>query len=108
MKREEIVLEIYKAINNCNGMRAIDDQLAYSEDTGLYGPRGGLDSLGIVSLVLDVEAVVNARMGTHLVLADERAMSLDRNPFRDVRSLADYVMSRIAEIEQCRPTPLSS
>jgi hypothetical protein len=32
-----------------------------------------------------------------LVLADERAMSQRHNPFRDVRSLADYVMERLNE-----------
>jgi acyl carrier protein len=108
MNRDEVVLEIYTAIAHANEMRSTDDQIAAAEETGLYGPGGSLDSLGLVSLVLDVEASVNARMGTNLVLADERAMAVGRNPFRDVRSLADYVMSRLAELELCDPEPLSS
>jgi acyl carrier protein len=108
MNRDEVIYEIYMAIGHANEMRAADDQIVAAEETGLFGPGGNLDSLGLVSLVLDVEAAVNARMGTNLVLADERAMAVGRNPFRDVRSLADNVMSRLVELELCDPEPLSS
>jgi acyl carrier protein len=66
-----------------------------AEATVLYGREGGLDSLGLVSLILDVEEAVNAQTGRGLVLADEKALAQRRSPFRTVESLADYVMARL-------------
>jgi acyl carrier protein len=88
-------------------MRAPGEQISCEECTPLYGPSGTLDSLGLVSLVLDVEEAVNARTGYGLVLADERAVSQRRSPFRDVASLADHVITRLAEAEACPSGRLS-
>ena len=97
MERDEVIHEIYNAIQRANEMRKPDDQLECAEETVLYGQGGGLDSLGLVSLIIDLEEAINARSGEQLVLADEHAMSQQRNPFRDVRSLADYIMTQLQE-----------
>jgi len=93
--RNIVVREIYQAIGRINELRDPGDRIGYSEETVLYGSGGALDSLGLVSLILDVEQAVNERVGTSLVLADAQAMAQRHNPFRDVRSLADHVMSRL-------------
>jgi D-alanine--poly(phosphoribitol) ligase subunit 2 len=67
-----------------------------AEHTRLYGPNGLLDSLRLVSLVLDLEQSVNERLGTAITIADSRAMSQQRSPFRSVGSLADYVVQTLA------------
>jgi acyl carrier protein len=59
-------------------------------DTPLFGERGLFDSLGLVSLVVTVEEGIEDQLGVALILADERAMSQARSPFRSVRSLAEY------------------
>ena len=41
-----------------------DDQIACEEETVLYGQAGRLDSLNLVSLILDVEEAVNERTGS--------------------------------------------
>jgi acyl carrier protein len=97
--REHVVQYICLALDRANELLEPVQRLARSEETVLFGPGGGLDSLGLVSLILDVEASVNDHAGVSLVLSDDRAMSQRRSPFRDVRSLADYVMSRLAEVE---------
>jgi acyl carrier protein len=107
MNRDEVVREIFTAIDRANELREPEDQLICAEGTALYGSEGGLDSLGLVSLILDVEAAVNKQAGTDLVLADEHAMSQRRNPFRDVQSLADYIMSRLSEVAPCPIAPSS-
>jgi acyl carrier protein len=92
---------IYEAIRRTNESRPPYDPLSGSEETVFYGPGGALDSLALVSLILDVEEAVNARWGTSIVLTDERAVAQRRNPFRDVASLADHVMSRLEEVRAC-------
>lgn len=73
---------------------------AVEEGTRLFGSSGFLDSVGLVSLVLDVEQQVNDRWGLSLSLADDRAMSQQRSPFRSVGSLADYVVMLAGEARQ--------
>jgi hypothetical protein len=102
MVREQVVQIIYGAIRSVNELRPADDRLPCREDTVLYGSSGSLDSLGLVSLILEVEEAVNAQCGTQLVLADAQAMSQKRNPFRDVQSMADYVMRRLEESNRCQ------
>lgn len=97
MDRDDVLKCIYAAVGRINELREPGQHLACNEETALYGAAGGLDSLNLVSLIMDVEEAVNDRTGGVLVLADERAVSQRRNPFRDVRSLADHVMTRLQE-----------
>jgi acyl carrier protein len=63
----------------------------WTETTVLFGRDAHLDSLGLVSLVADVELLLQERFGVSVNLANEHAMSLTESPFRTVRSLTDYV-----------------
>ncbi len=101
MLREQVLQAIYQAIGRTNELRPPDAQLLSEEGTALYGPGGALDSLELVSFILDVEETINLQYGTELVLADDKAMSQRRNPFRDVATLADYVTGRLEEIHPC-------
>jgi len=107
MNHDEVARDIYTAIHRANEWRSPEDRLVCAEGTTLYGSGGGLDSLELVSLILDVEAAVNKRAGTDLVLADEHAMSQRHNPFRNVQSLVDYIMSRLSEAASCPIAPSS-
>ena len=69
-------------------------------DTVLYGPDGNLDSLALVHLITEVEAAVAEEMGKEIVLADERAMSRSRSPFRTVATLRDHVAELLVEEEK--------
>jgi acyl carrier protein len=66
-----------------------------TEDTFLIGQSAVLDSMGLVSAILDIEQRLADDYDIVLVLADERAMSQKNSPFRSVRSLTDYVCRRI-------------
>jgi acyl carrier protein len=61
----------------------------------LYGEGGALDSMALVNLIADVEDAVEARFGQSIALADERAMSARRSPYRSVDSLTTAVLERL-------------
>ncbi len=69
----------------------------FNEDTLLFGRDGLFDSVALVSFILDVEEGVRQACGVNIALADERAMSQTRSPFRRVSSLADYAVQLVAE-----------
>lgn len=63
----------------------------------LFGEQGELDSLGLVSLIVDLEARVQDQLGASVVLADERAMSNRSSPFRTLESLLAHLQARVTE-----------
>jgi D-alanine--poly(phosphoribitol) ligase subunit 2 len=66
-------------------------------ETVLFGNQGILDSLGLVNLVVAVEQAIEDHFSVSISLADSRAMSQSRSPFRTIGSLADYAKSLIQE-----------
>jgi acyl carrier protein len=68
--------------------------------TALFGPRGILKSMELVSLIVDLEEKIQDEYGLSLVLADERAMSQEKSPFRSVSSLAQYICTLMDEASQ--------
>jgi len=70
------------------------------ESTYLIGRRSVLDSLGLVTLIVDLEQRLDEEHGVSLTLADDRAMSQRNSPFRTVQSLTDYIYLLIEEKQQ--------
>jgi acyl carrier protein len=71
---------------------------ALDGETHLIGPGAVLDSMGLVTLILEIEQRLEAEHGLTLVLADERAMSQKNSPFRSVQSLTDYVVGQVGAL----------
>jgi acyl carrier protein len=68
-----------------------------NDDLRLFGREAPLDSLALVTVLVGFEAALNDQFGTQLVLADDRAMSMERSPFRTVSSLVDYACTLLQE-----------
>jgi acyl carrier protein len=69
---------------------------ALNEATRLFG--GALDSVGLVSLIVELEQQIADRDEASITIADDRAMSQKRSPFRTIGSLADYVQGLMMEV----------
>ena len=67
------------------------------ESTRLIGRKAVLDSLGLVSVIVDVEQKLEEDYGIGITIADERAMSQEKSPFRTVGTLAEYVSLLLQE-----------
>jgi acyl carrier protein len=61
----------------------------------LLGASSPIDSIALVSLIADIEGRVAAEFGREVVLADERAMSAMRSPFRTAGTLAAHVKALV-------------
>ena len=60
--------------------------------TRLFGETAALDSIGLVTLIADLEEDIRVATGKTITLADEKAMSRLTSPFRRVDLLAEYVV----------------
>lgn len=68
-----------------------------SGSTVLFGPKGALDSIGLVSVLVALEQELAESHGLAVSLMDDRAMSRERSPFRTPETLADYVLDLAGE-----------
>jgi D-alanine--poly(phosphoribitol) ligase subunit 2 len=99
---ERILQAIYRAVDATNEERPKGKGLEKSPQTALFGKGGQLDSLGLVSFIVEVEQQVEEELGVAITLADERAMSQEKSPFMTIQSLADYVSLLVEENEQAQ------
>lgn len=67
------------------------------EQTSLIGKQAVLDSLALVTLIVDLEQRIEADYNVAITLADDRAMSQKHSPFRTVGSLTAYIDQLLAE-----------
>jgi acyl carrier protein len=92
-----VIEVILSAVGEFNEGVAIDQRIPETPKAMLFGRGGKLDSLGLVNLILMVEDRVERSYGVTLTLADERAMSQERSPFRSVPRLAEYICALLGE-----------
>src|SRR5262245_12626078 len=90
MERVDIVALVLDAIRLMNQSRPSEKRLEESNRAAIFGPGSALDSLGLVTLLIDIEDGLRDR-GLDVLLSDERAMSQTRSPFRSVDSLVAYI-----------------
>ena len=73
---------------------------SFDESTCLIGTRTVIDSLGLVSLIINIEQKLSEHYRLSVTIADERALSREKSPFKTVGSLSDYISLLIDEKEQ--------
>ena len=96
MTKKEILSLIIASVEDLKEDREMGSHSSVDESTVLFGREGIFDSLGLVSLIVDVEQKIED-LGISIILGDERAVSQKRSPFRTVQSLADYACQLIQE-----------
>ena len=112
--RDEVRAIISDAICELNDELDYDHLRNVTDSTPIFDGDESLDSLSLVSLIVDIEARVEDTFATEVVLASEKAMSMQNSPYRSVQSLIDFVLEEMAhgpesEIEpETEPEPLDS
>jgi acyl carrier protein len=89
-KIEKIIIETLSELNEELENPSLQNP---TSKTKLYGLNGGLDSLALVSFITDLEEKISDEFEKEIVLADEKAMSAQTSPFRNVESLTLYIQS---------------
>lgn len=93
--------QVTKLIAECLGMLRQDLGLPPIEpitgETCLLGEGTDMDSMAIVHMIVDLEARLENAFNRNWILADERALSRSRSPFRSVGDLADFILETTPE-----------
>ena len=96
-KLEETVLEtIYQALRTLNEELGPDAQITVGPQTCLFGEDSALDSLSLVSVIVDLETAISDQFDRAISLTDDKAMSREPVPFTKVDALKDYILELLA------------
>jgi hypothetical protein len=98
MTEEKILNIILRALDSVNDELADDQKFQVGPETPLFGVHATLDSLSLVSVIVDVEGEVGDYLGRSISLTDDRAMSQTVSPFDSVQTLLDYIMVLVEEV----------
>lgn len=90
---DDVTAAIYRAVDEVNPQLPAAGRLAKTRDTVLFGREAGLDSLGLVNLIVALERHLEKGLGRAVSLSVAEMMLEPDNPFTNVRSLGDYVAS---------------
>ena len=94
--RSEILEMVLAAVQALNEERPESGQMLLSEATLLFGEGAQLDSLSLVSVIVDIETAVSDAWGEPISLTDDKAMDREVSPFTDVRALTDYIFELLS------------
>jgi acyl carrier protein len=84
-----IVLSALREAVDQNG----GDPASVNDDTVIVGPGAVIDSIGVVSLIVDIEQRLEMEHQVPVTLANDRAMSQRNSPFRTPAVLADHILA---------------
>lgn len=85
---------VLNALNNLN--RELETPISVTPETCLFGEAAVIDSLALVSVIVDVETEASTALGRPVSLTDDRAISQDVSPFTTPQTLADYLVKLAA------------
>ena len=98
LDKSDTAILILSCLQNVLMENGEPEVIALDESTPLIGPQSVLDSLKLVTLIVDLEQRLDEDYALSLILADERALSRKHSPFRTVASLSDYIHQLIEEV----------
>jgi acyl carrier protein len=99
MEEKRIIAMIISSLQELKEVFAEGNISPIDSNTRIFGRGGLLDSMGLVSLITDLEEKIEDEFRISLILANERAMSQRRSPFRTVSSLVENICMLMKEHE---------
>ncbi len=68
-----------------------NQKIEVNMETVLFGTNSSIDSLSLVSVIVDLESTFSLDHDLDISLTDDRAMTREKSPFDSVASLVEYI-----------------
>lgn len=94
---QEIEKIIFDSITNLNEILTDKININNKSQSIIYGPKGVIDSISLVSLIVDIEYKIEDKFNKTLTLASEKSISQKNSPFLTVSSLSQYIKNLLCE-----------
>ncbi len=97
MKKEIINEIVVNQVKQLNDTFPEEQQFEIHENTVLFGYGSKIDSLSLVSIIVDLEMLFSTEYNQEISLTDDRAMAREKSPFTNINTLVDYIYELINE-----------
>ncbi len=97
MTKQEITTIVINQVDQLNETFPDAQKITVNENTVLFGNGSSIDSLSLVSVIVDLEMLFSDEHGFDISLTDDSAMTREISPFDSVTSLVDYIFEVINE-----------
>ena len=97
MTKQEITKIVLNQVEQLNDTLPDTQKFTVNNDTILFGNGSSIDSLSLVSVIVDLEMLFSDEHGFDISLTDDRAMTREISPFDNVNSLVDYIFEILNE-----------
>lgn len=97
MKKEIIKQIVVNQVKQLNDTFPEEQQFEIHEKTVLFGYGSKIDSLSLVSIIVDLEMLFSTEYNQEISLTDDRAMARENSPFTDINTLVDYIFELFNE-----------
>ena len=93
---EKILKVIYRAVDSVNKELGLEVKIVKDPQTRLLQEESGLDSLGVVTLIMAIERELKRTLKVSMTLVNEEMLSKKRtSPFFSIQTLADYILKQL-------------
>ena len=91
LNKEQIEKIILGSLETINEERDEGGKLKFDSNSKLFGVGCPIDSLSLVSLIVDVETEINSIVENPISLMDDKAVMRKKSPFESVANLTEYI-----------------
>ena len=95
--KNDIEAIVLGALSRANEEMPQPKRFVVNSDSAIFGPESNLDSLGLVSVIVDVESEVTILLNKQISLTDDRAMNQEESPYATVQTLVNYIYQLATE-----------
>ena len=93
--KDSIVDFIYIVIDEHNNLNPNELTLEKSLETVLLGPQGNLDSLGLITLLVEIESSMKENIDLNINIIDEIYFADENGPYQNIKTLSEYIFKQI-------------
>jgi acyl carrier protein len=97
MTKQEITAIVINQVEQLNETFPEAQKITVNENTVLFGNGSSIDSLSLVSIIVDLEMLFSTEYNYEISLTDDRAMAREQSPFTNITTLVDYIFELINE-----------
>ena len=91
MEKKEILKIVIDQVELLRDTFPQDEQFVIDENMVLFGADSNIDSLSLVSLIVDLESLFYDEYNIEISLTDDNAMTRKISPFNTISTLTDYI-----------------
>ena len=91
MNKDQILSIVIDKVNALVETLPGDSKFKVNEATVLFGPNSNIDSLSLVSIIVELETAFSVDHNHDISLSDDRAMMREVSPFATINNLVDYI-----------------